>query len=341
MNQIIGQNMMSLSADNLTNIIKPKITSLIRVLQCLYGCFEEIGPINTLYYFIKNNWYMIRNIKISLTLVILEILSKARNPDYNFIYSVYNLRNKMNVQTNLFPTNEEAEPNLIFFYIFKIINNEYKNNEIPYNNTIFSGLETIEKVPPITVPLILGKIKQFEQKCSPCYNNFYYFLFEVIKCPRCNSILGINDNTILFYNFLPLQGSFYNNVSNLIKYAMTKEAINTKQYYICQCGKHRGCGKTEKAFLNTPNYLLLDFEGNIKVGKHLDEIIDLTEYKLTHRGPNKYYLYAFITKYNGQYLAFVKEGNLWVLYSDETTKMSGPYISFNCIPYYAIYKGMN
>jgi hypothetical protein len=272
---------------------------------------------------------------------IFEILSKARNHDNNFIYSVYNLRNKMNVQTNLFPTNEEEDPNLIFFYIFKIINNEYKNNEIPYNNTIFSGLETIEKVPPITVPLILYKIKQFEQKCSPCYNNFYYFLFEVVKCPRCNSILGINDKTILFYNFLPLQGSFYNNISNLIKYNMTKETINEKQYYICQCGKFSGCGKTEKAFLNTPNYLLLDFEGNIKVGKHLDEIIDLTEYKLTNRGPNKYYLYAFITKNNDKYLAYVKEGTLWVLYSDEITKMSAPYISFNCIPYYAIYKGMN
>ena len=205
MNQIIGQNMMSLSADNLTNIIKPKITSLIRVLQCLYGCFEEIGPINKLYYFIKNNWYMIRNIKISLTLDILEILSKARNPDNNFIYSVYNLRNKINAQTNLFPTNEEVDPNLIFFYIFTIINKEYLNNKIPYINTIFSGLQTIEKIPQIFVPQIFTKIRQFEQKCSPCYNNFYYLLLEVIKYTIYNNILEINDNNILFYNYLPLQ----------------------------------------------------------------------------------------------------------------------------------------
>ena len=341
MNQIIGQNMMSLSADNLTNIIKPKITSLIRVLQCLYGCFEEIGPINKLSNFIKNSWYIYRNIQNSLTLDILDILSKASNPDNNFIYSVYNLRNKINAQTNIFPTNEETEPGLIFFYILKIINNEYKNNEIPYNNTIFSCLQAIGKIPQRYAPQIFTKIKQFEQKCSPCYSNFYYLLLEVIKCPRCNNILGINDNNFLFYNYLPLQGNFYNNVSNLIKYALTKENNNTFQYLICKCQMNRGYGKIEKAFLNTPNYLFINFEGNTKVGKYLDEKIDLTEYKLTNRGPNKYSLYAFIIKYNGQYFAFVKEGNLWVLYSDETTKMSTPCISFNCIPYCAIYKGMN
>ena len=120
-----------------------------------------------------------------------------------------------------------------------------------------------------------------------------------------------------------------------------KGTKNTFQYYICKCQIYAGYGKTEKAFLNTPNYLLLDFEGNIKVGKHLDEIIDLTEYKLTNRGPNKYYLYAFITRNNEQYLAYVKEDTLWVLYSDETSKKPADYIPFDCIPYYAIYKGIN
>ena len=109
---------------------------------------------------------------------------------------------------------------------------------------------------------------------------------------------------------------------------------------MCKCLIYSGYGKYEKAFLNTPNYLLIDFEGYTKIGKHLDERIDLTKYKLTNRGPNNYYLYAFITKYNGQYLAYVKEGTLWILYSDEITNMPAPYVPFDCIPYYAIYKGI-
>ena len=80
-----------------------------------------------------------------------------------------------------------------------------------------------------------------------------------------------------------------------------KGTKNTFQYYICKCQIYAGYGKTEKAFLNTPNYLLIDFEGYTKIGKHLNRKIVLTEYKLTNRGPNKYYLYAFITRNNEQY----------------------------------------
>ena len=340
MNQITNQYMMSLSDNNLTNNIKPKITSLIRVLQCLYGCFQDIGPINQLYNFIKNNWYIYKNIQNSLTLDILEILSKASYPDNNFIYSVYNLRNKINAQTNLFSINEEADPNLIVFYKFKIINDEYRNNGIPYNSTIFTNLMSIEKIPQSSFPVIFEKIKNFEQRSSPCYNNFFFLCLDVIKCPICNSILAVNHNSLLSCNFLPLPAGFYDNISNLIKYSITKGTNNTFQYYMCKCLIYSGYGKYEKAFLNTPNYLLIDFEGYTKIGKHLDERIDLTKYKLTNRGPNNYYLYAFITKYNGQYLAYVKEGTLWILYSDEITKMPAPYVPFDCIPYYAIYKGI-
>ena len=78
MNPITNQNMMSLSAHNLIFNIKPKITSLIRVLQCLYGCFEDIGPIGSLQYMIKV-CYEGKNNKYSFTLDILNILSQSIN----------------------------------------------------------------------------------------------------------------------------------------------------------------------------------------------------------------------------------------------------------------------
>ena len=347
MSPITNQNMMNMSPttnQNMMNMspinIKPKITSLIRVLQCLYGCFEDIGPINSLKYMIKV-CYENKNNQNSFTLDILDILSRSINPDNNFTNSVYNLRNKINAEIKLFSTNEEISPNLIFYYIIKIINNEYMNNEIIYNNTIFKNLKTIEKIPQSSLALILGKIKNFELNKSPCYNNFYYLYLDVIKCPRCNHIFVVNDNTLKVSYFLGLPGGFDENVSTLIEYSMMEESQNTRQNYTCKCGIYKGCGKTEKALLNTPKYLFIDFEGHIKIKKHLDEKIDLTKYKLTDIGPNKYILYAFIIKYNEKFVAYVKEGSSWISYYDEINKNQFNSISFDCIPYYAIYKEMN
>ena len=337
-----NQNMMSLSANNvnINNInIKPKNTSLIRVLQCLHGCFEDIGPIENLQNMV-NNWYSSNNIKDTILLNIYDNLSRAINPDNNFIISVDNLKNKINAKTNLFFGNENVLPNLIFFWLFKLIDEEYKKNNIPYNCTIFDNLKTIEKIPQSSLQLILGKIEEFKQFSTPCYNNFYYLCLDVIKCPRCKNILAVNEETFLAYNFLGVPGGFDDNVINLIKYAVSEESENTDKDYTCKCGIYKGHGTTEKAFLNTPKYLFIDFEGKAKIQKHLDEKIDLTQYKLTHIGPNQYYLYAFILKDNEQYIAYVKEGSSWTSYYNEINKTQYPSIKFDWSPYYAIYKGL-
>jgi serine/threonine protein kinase len=338
---ISSQNMISLSANNLNSfIIKPKITSFIRVLQCLHFCFEEIGPISSLQYMIKE-CYKYKNNKYSLTLDILDILSRSVNPDNNFINSVYNLRNQIKALSTIFSSNEEEIPSLIFFYLFSIINDEYLKEQIPYNNNVFVGLKTIEKIPQSSLPLIFGKIKEFEQSCSPCYDNFYFLFLEIIKCHNCKSILAVNDNSILASHFLPLPGELDGNVSYILNYYMNEESENTNQRYKCKCGKNEGYGKAEKLLLNTPKFLFIDFEGKMKKQRELEEKLDLTEYKLTDRGPNQYYLYAFIIKSNEKYIAYVKKnGSLWTSYSDETTINQDIMISFDYIPYYAIYKGM-
>ena len=338
MSPIFNQNRMNLNANNLTFNIKPKITSLIRVLQCLYDCFQDIGPIDNLKNMIKA-CYEYKNNKYSLSLEILDIISRSINPDNNFIILVQNLKNKINKQMNLFSTNEEIAPNLIFFYIFKIINEEYKKENIFYFSTIFDGLETIEKIPQSSFLPIKGKIEDFEKSSSPCYNNFYYLFLVVIKCPKCNNIFEVNDNSLLGSNFLGVRGELPGNLVNLIKYSMQEENENTNQY-TCKCGKYKGDGNAEKALLNTPKYLFINFDGKTKVKRQLDEKIDLTEYNLTDRGPNRYDLYAFITKASESYIAYVKKGSSWISYSDETIVMTVPNISFEYIPHYAIYKGI-
>ena len=339
MNQINNQNM-SLSANNLTSfIIKPKITSIIRVLQCLYGCFEDIGPIQNLKSMI-NTVYQYKSNKSSLSLNLLDIISLSINPDNNFINLVQNLKNAINSQINLSSSNVEISPNLIFFYIFKTINDEYKNENIFYNCTIFEDLETIEKIPQSSYPRIKEKIEDFGQSSSPIYNNFYYLYLDLIKCPKCDSVLTVNDNSVKGCNFLGLPGGMEGSVSNLIKYYIQEENENTNQVLTCECCKNEVHGNVEKAFLNTPKYLFVDFESRLRKKRQLDEKLDLTEYKLTNRGPDQYFLYAFIIKFNEKYIAYIKKGSSWISYSDETTIVSCPNILFEYTPYYAIYRGL-
>jgi hypothetical protein len=164
---------------------------------------------------------------------------------------------------------------------------------------------------------------------------------DIIKCPSCKSILAVNDKTLCASNFLGLPGGMDGSVSYLIQYYMKEECNYISQSYTCKCGKNKDQEKPEKAFLNTPKYLFIDFEGQNKKQRQLDEKLDLTEYKLTNIGPNQYYLYAFIIKSYDKYIAYVKNGSLWTSYSEEITINKGIFISFDYIPFYAIYKGIN
>ena len=44
--------------------------------------------------------------------------------------------------------------------------------------------------------------------------------------------------------------------------------------------------------------------------------------------------------YDGKYIAYVKDDSSWISYSDETQKEELFSVSFDCIPYFAIYKGI-
>ena len=166
---------------------------------------------------------------------------------------------------------------------------------------------------------------------------------EVSKFLSCNIILAVNNNFILFSNFLLLPRGYNESVKNLIRYYIIEQNKYSFYYNECKLGNYKGYGWAKKVLLNTPNYLLIDFEGYNKTLKHLVEKLDLSEYKSNNRGPNIYLLYAFITKSNEQYIVYVKddEDDSCISYSNETTENKESSISFDYAPYYAIYKGID
>lgn len=264
----------------------------------------------------------------------MDILSLSDKPDDNYIKLVKNFIREYNVRDNF---NGEIVPEIILYDIFSMIRSEYFSNQIPYNITIFSELKTIKGLPENYLPDILRKIKSFEHFGNPCCNNFNYLYLEISKCHSCNNILDFGNIDVIENNFLKLPGEINDSINNLIRYHMIEE---NKNLYHNKCVKCDSYYRVEKTFLNTPNYLIITFRGNNNIKKHLDEQLDLTDYKLINRGPNKYLLHSFITKPNFQYKAYIKEDNSWVSYSDETTKDTKISISFDCIPYLAIYKGI-
>jgi ubiquitin C-terminal hydrolase len=110
--------------------------------------------------------------------------------------------------------------------------------------------------------------------------------------------------------------------------------------YSCKNCLYNGKGKETKKFYNSPQYLILDFEGH-KNTKDLDLEFDVSQYIITSIGPRKYQLYAFIFKQNGQYKAYIRNNNLWYEYSGENDVNENRFQSFNSFsPNIAIYRGI-
>ena len=120
---------------------------------------------------------------------------------------------------------------------------------------------------------------------------------------------------------------------------MSEITPNPNQQYKCnKCG-HDGLGKKEYNFLNTPKYLIFDFEGVEKEKKTLDKVLDLTQYYLSDKEVSKKYdLFAIIICSNDQYWAYVKQDDGWYFYTDETNKVKINNVNYNLKPYIVIYE---
>ena len=317
--------------------IKSENTSLIRVIQCLSSVFND--SIDNLK-FMLNDIYQYRNVIDSFTLKLLDMMVQSKNPNSDFVNSVQFLRNKLSSKIISFEGKKEILPKSVFEGLFKTINEEYRDHNIPCINSIFMGINEIKKLPKESFSQIYNKIEEFNKLKSPIYINFYFIFLEVSKCPNCNNILDANIKKNLEESYcISLPSNEKGNLSDLLKKYMSEITPNPNQQYKCnKCG-HDGLGKKEYNFLNTPKYLIFDFEGVEKEKKTLDKVLDLTQYYLSDKEVSKKYdLFAIIICSNDQYWAYVKQDDGWYFYTEEKMKVKINNVNYNFSPYIVIYE---
>ena len=314
----ISYNKISIKSDN---------TSLIRVIQCLNSVFSN--TINSLKFMLEDT-YKYRNAIDSLTLKLLDMMVQSKSPNDNFVNSVQFLRNKLSTKIIPFEGKKEILPISVFDGLFKAINEEYRDHNIPCINSIFKEYYEIKKLPKESFLQIYNKIEEFSKLASPIYINFYFIFLEVSKCPNCSNILDakIKNNLEESY-FISLPSNERGNLSDSLKKYMCEITPNPNQQYRCsKCG-HDDPGKKEYNFLNTPKYLIINFEGLEKEKKTLDEVLDLTQYYLSDKEvPKKYNLFSIIICSNDK----------WYFYTEETMKAKINNVNYNFSPCIVIYE---
>ena len=317
---------------------KSENTSLIRVIQCLSSIFND--SIENLK-FILNDIYQYRNAIDSFTLKFLDIMIQSKTPNKDFVDSVQFLRNKLSSKIMAFGGKNEILPIWVFNGLFNSINEEYRDHNIPCINSIFMGINEIKKLPKESFLHISNKIEDFKKLMSPLYITFYFIFLEVSKCPNCNNILDANiKNDIEQSFYISLPSSEKGNLSDVLKKYMNEITPYQGQQYKCNKCEYNGPGKIENNFLNTPKYLIFNFEGEDKERKNLDEVLDLTQYYLSDKEIlKKYNLFAIIICPNDKYWAYIKEEDGWFFYTEETMKAKMNNINnYNFSPYIVIYE---
>ena len=327
-----NQNCIQINIKNNSNIYQNKQNSSISsVMQCLYYCFKE--NLNNFKICIQDNTF--------LSYDIIRLIEKVSIESKDiFLDSIQNFRNKASKRIPFYSGNKEIEPIDVFSGLCSYINKEFKENNIPYLNCIYQDFKEMKEMPKANFPKVYEIIETFKNEYSnPFVDNFYYILLHLIRCPKCNHVLNaeIKDNCGIS-SFISLPGIVIDKVSNLLELYMTKQFISPLIYSCDNCD-YKGKGKDILGFLNTPRFLLFNFEDE-KDTKTLEYTIDLTNYSLTKSKEEKYNLLSFIAKDGGKYKAYIKnDKDIWCAYNEENVMEEYALISkYDCKPYIAIYE---
>ena len=305
-----------------------KNTSLVRVIQCICRCIKDNikSKIKS-----NNNNLDIVNIMEITTLKISNKINTEK-----FIQNINDFKQNLSTKNEIFKGEEEISPKIVFLYIFNIMNEDFINNKINWTNNLFNGFVESDYYPKCAFPEIYEKIDKFNTKLkNPFVDYFYYIYLELTKCPNCKYIIKNKAHTPYF---ISLPSNPKDKISNLIKDYFADKPAEIK------CKKCSNNGIKINAFFNTPKFLMINFDGEEKNEKILDDIIDLSPYPISNIGPKKYKLYAFITKDNDEYRAIIKneKHNNWHLFSGIDTITMFDFHSNNYyFPIIVIYKGLD
>ena len=324
------------------------ISSLISIISCLCEIDElHLGLIKSLilhYYKNKETLeYFLPNSLLGLG----EIIKKNKNNKLKNFSESYGVKksqfyecfcefkNLLSKKTEKNQLIDDNNPIFILQEIIKIFSKEFKEN-IKYHNDLF-------KIPDLIIKedLLKSKIKEFinnfeSDYASPFVDLFYFINIIIIKCQFCGGIIDFN-NKILFSLSIHTFKDY--NLIRIINCNINASILN-KEYLCPYCGSLDL--KEEKLFLNSPQYLIIEFENKNNI--ILNDTINLSPYILTNVGPKKYDLFAVINEENMNnqkhyILAVKKDKNNYLLYSDNNCqKVEGDIKKYSnlCI---AIYKG--
>ena len=332
----INNNKTNISSTNL-NMDENKILSS---MNCILHFLYTVDNMHFIKTMILNN---LNNIKYNnsffplLLFNALNIIGKKNNNEIsNDIYN-NNIKIFINQLMNKKIEIEGCRPIVLYYNILYNFKEEF-NSLISWTNKLeMSQFFIPNDLPTSKFPEVYNLINDFIRfyKC-PLVDIFYFILLNFIKCPNCNSIFKANAQIA---SMLILLNNQQNSIKNLIGNFLNKKLIN--EFINCNFCGYKGKACEEKAFFNSPDYLVLDLDEGEKV--IFDEEINISQYIKTNLGPKRYSLYAVINKekdFNNrsQFIASIKEGNNWAFFSGNTKQYCGTESLNVGIPSCAIYK---
>ena len=217
-------------------------------------------------------------------------------------------------------------------YFHNIIQNKIFDEIINNNYSDFSNLVPMNN--PNAYNQIVQLILDFKNNYKgPLIDNFFFLILTVSKCPSCDNFYEMKNKIssfILIDSKIPK-----NNISQLINDYFSPK-IGSENFNCNYCGVENKCLKRLYC-LNLPNYLVLGFKDKNIINFDENIILPLYNGKMS-----LYHYYAGIYKSannaNSDYSAVIKNGNHYLLYSnDKVEECNENYINLH-YPYLVIYK---
>ena len=257
----------------------------------------------------------------------------------NFIESIQDFQNNLSKINKIYKTDKRISTIDLLVEIFNIMNNDFKNNNINWENKIFNNFKESKILPKAYFPYIYEEINRFTQEYkNPFVDNFYFIYLYIIKYKNCKCISLVLPK-IRSYIILP--GEKIDKISNLINNYVYNASLDK----IVECGTCQNIEKNKREFFSSPKFLIIYFEGLKKNGKILEEIIDLTKYIVSNIGPRQYKLFAFISReHYDDYQLIIRNENddYWYKYSQVNKRENFNYYpNRTYYPSLAVYKGIN
>ena len=328
------------NSNNNNNNNQYEISSLISIITCLCEIDDlHMGTLKTL---ITNRYQNQEELKTFLTINLIgmkEIIEFNKNKMINkslFDDYFYKLKYLLSSKSNKNNLMESNDPIIILRELIDNFSKEYKE-KMPFGNSLFQipNLTIKENFPELIISKINETIKQnFELNyASPFVDSFYYIRTTIIRCQFCKNIFNFN-NDILFS--ISIQTANNQNLQSLMDCFFNKKILN-----ICCSYCNTSNIKEEKFFLNSPQYLIIEFENKNNI--ILDNSIDISPYLLTNVGPKKYDFFAVISGENingkNHFISGIKKNTNYLFFSDNNCNICGEEVKKYGVPFIAIYKG--